>query len=420
MIKASSLFYAIVISIIIAIVSSSLILFAYLNRIAFDNIQTQQRLNLNADSGLNLLMSQQSLVELDQPKTIDLYAEGADSVFLSRRLWGAFEILVSKAIFHNQKIERIAQVGCPTDSTNIYSIYLADEGKPLALCGNTKIKGTAFLPKSGVERAYIEGQTFTGKTLIEGAIKTSKNDLPKFNPDLIKYIQQLLKEKKITDKDSLLIIERPFSGDSIHNSFKNNPLILSVRGPIKITNGSYSGNVAIISDTVITVTSTASLTDIILAAPKIIFEEGFKGNLQTFASDSIIVKKNVSLHYPSVLGIVAAKADKNCTIVLSENDSLAGDIFAYQVTIDSYKRAGIRIGSKAVVTGQVYCSGYIDMQGTLFGSLMCSKFLLVTPSSVYENHLLNAIIDQPALPAYFTGITLIHGPAAKKIVKWLN
>jgi hypothetical protein len=420
MIKASSLFYAIVISIIIAIVSSSLILFAYLNRIEFDNLQTQQRLNLNADSGLNLLMSRQSLIKLDQPVTIDLFTSGTDSVFLNRRSWGAFEVLISTAIFHDQKIERIAQVGSSSDNTNPYSIYLADEGKPLALCGNTKIKGTAFLPKSGVERAYIEGQNFTGRTLIEGSIKNSKNQLPEFNPELIEHIQHLLKERKISDRDSLLQIQRSFSGDSIHNSFKNNPLVLSAYGPITIVNGTYSGNVVIISDTLITVTATAILKDIILAAPKIIFEEHFTGNLQTFASDSIIVEKNVSFHYPSVLGIVASKPDKNCAIVLNDNDSLTGNLFAYQVTNDSYKRTGINIGSKSVITGQVYSSGYVEMKGTLFGSLMCSKFMLVTPSSVYENHLLNAVIDQPALPKYFTGMNREQGALTKKIVKWLN
>lgn len=420
MIKASSLFYAIVISIIIAIVSSSFILFAYLNRIAFDNLQMQQQLNLNADSGLNLLMSRQSLVELDQSKIIDLYATGTDSVFLSRHLWGAFEIAVSKAIFHNRQIIRVAQVGTPMDSTNLYSIYLADEGRPLGLCGDTRIKGTAYLPKSGVELSYIEGQNYTGKKLVDGLIKTSKSELPKFNPELIEHVQHLLKEKRITPTDSLIKTERSFSGDSIYNSFKNNPLVFSNYGPIKIQNGTYSGNVAIFSDTVITVAANAILIDIILAAPKIIFEEGFKGNLQSFASDSIIVQKNVSFHYPSVLGLVTEKAEKNCAIVLNENDSLIGNLLAYQPTIDSYKRIRILIGKKSFITGQVYSSGYIELKGTVFGSLMCSKFSLVTPSSVYENHLLNAVVNQPALPAYFTGILLMHEPTSKRIVKWLN
>ncbi len=420
MIKAASLFYAIVISIIIAIISSSLILFAYLHRIEFDNLQTQQRLNSNTNSGLNLLMAQQSLVEVGQQKIIDLYGMREDSVFLSRQLWGAFEILVSRAIFRNRQQEQVAFSGCPTDSSNLYCLYLADENKPLALCGNTKIKGTAFLPKAGVERAYIEGQNFIGSQLVTGAIKKSKNELPVFNPLLLKNMQHLLEEKRLNDTDSLLQITRPFSGDSIHNSFKNNTLILSKNGPVRIENGTYSGNIIITSDTVIVVASSAILKDIILAAPKIIIEESFIGYLQIFATDSIIVKKNVSFHYPSVLGLVSKTPADQCAIVLNENDSLTGNIFVNQVRIDGYVRAGIRIGKKCVVTGQIYCNGYVELQGSVYGSLMCSKFLLVTPSSVYENHLLNAVIDQYALPGYFTGITWSGGSRQKKIVKWVD
>src|SRR3982751_1192426 len=105
MIKASSLFYAIVISIIIAIISSSFILFAYVSRIEFDNQELQQRLNLNVQSGLNLLLSKQLLIEPNQSKTIDLYGNGEDSVFLQRKLWGAFEVIYATAIFHGHTIQ---------------------------------------------------------------------------------------------------------------------------------------------------------------------------------------------------------------------------------------------------------------------------------------------------------------------------
>ena len=420
MIKAGSLFYAIVISIIIAIVSSSFILFAYLSRIEFDNLQLQQRLNLNAESGLSLLMSQQSLVEPNQSKVIDLYSSGEDSVFLTRKLWGAFEVLISKAVFHQFESERIAQVGCPRDSSDLYCLYLVDEGKPLALCGNTKISGTAFLPKSGVERAYIEGQNFTGTRLINGEIKKSKSELPQVNPDLLEHVQQLMREKRSTDTDSVIELQRQLSGDSIHNSFKNNTLVLKHHGVLHIDNGTYSGNVIIISDTVIYVGSGSLLKDVILAAPKIFFAENFKGQLQAFASDSIIVGDHVSFNYPSVLGIAAEKSASSCAIVLHEQDTVIGNIFAHQVIIDAYKRAGVRIGKNSVVIGQVYSSGYAEIKGSIYGSLMCSKFLLQTPSSVYENHLLNAEFNQHALPGYFTGITLVKELPSKRIVKWLN
>lgn len=420
MIKAGSLFYAIVISIIIAIVSSSFILFAYTCRIEFDNQEIQERLNLNVQSGLNLLMSTQSVVQLNESKIIDLYGNNEDSVFLAKKLWGAFEVVLSAAFFHQQKQERVAQIGFPRDTTDLYSIYLLDEGKPLALCGKTKITGPVYLPKSGVQRAYIEGESYNDSKFIYGDTKISKNVLPEFNQELLKYIKQLLKEKKSSDTDSILLINRPFSGDSIFNSFKNSTLVLKYPGLINIQNATYSGNIIIISDTVIKVYPDAVLKDVILVAPKICFEDKFKGQLQAYASDSIIVKDEVSFAYPSVLGISSDASDRKCAVLLGENDTLIGNIFTHQMQIDVYKRTGIRMGKKSLVVGQLYSNGYVEVQGNIYGSVMCSSFLLQTPSSVYENHLLNVEIDQHGLPNYFTGINLIKELPYKRIVKWLD
>lgn len=420
MIKASSLFYAVVISIIIAIVSSAIILFAYQSRIAVDNLQLQERLNLNAGSGINLLLSEQSIVPVNEFKFLDLFGSGEDSVFLQRKRWGAFEILISRAMFRNRQVERIAQSGSVPDQENAFSLYLCDEGKPLAICGDTKLRGNVFLPKAGVERAYIEGQHYSGAKLVYGTIRTSKNALPGLPKELLDDLQKLLKEKKQSDEDSVLTLSRSFSGDSIHNSFKNNTLILKSHGPVQLENSVYSGNIIILSDTLITVGATALLKDILIIAPKIIFKEDVKAQLQAFCSDSIIVHNNVSLRYPSVLGLISSNAARSCAIVLNEKDTLTGSIFAYQEVIDSYKRAGIRFRKNSVLIGQAYSSGYAEIQGSIYGSLMCSKLLLQTPSSVYENHLLNATVDQTVLPEYFTGISLLQEPAHKKVVKWLD
>lgn len=420
MIKAGSLFYVIVISIIIAIVSSAIILFAYQSRLAFDFLQTQERLNLNAESGLNLLLSNQSLLAPDESRFTELYGTGEDSVYLQRKRWGAFEFVLSRAVFHNRMVERLAQAGYASDVSKPYALYLADEGKPLALCGDTKITGNAFLPKSGVERAYIEGQHFTGKQLINGTIYKSDNLLPALNKDLLDHLQKLLKEKKQTDTDSVITMNRAFSGDSLHHTFKENTLILKSHGPVYVDNTTYSGNIILLSDTVILVGSNAQLEDVILIAPRIIIQEHFRGQLQAFCSDSLIVEPNVTLRYPSVLGLVSFNASRPCAIVLNENDTLIGSVFAHQTLIDSYKRAGIRLRKKSVLIGQAYSSGYAEVQGSIYGSLTCSKLLLETPSSVYENHLLNATINQMALPSYFTGITLFQETAYKKVVKWLN
>lgn len=421
MIRAGSLFYAIVISLIIAIVSSSLILFAYLSYIQFETFEISQRLQLNADSGLNLLLSKQSLVGLNQKKTIDLYDQDIDRVELTRRSWGAYEIAVSNAIFKNMSVMRTAQTGYNQDSINTYSLYLADEDKPLALCGKTKIKGTAFLPKAGVKRAYIEGQTFVGEQLIDGQTKQSSKTLPEFNKALIENIQSVFSTKQLSENDSIVLIDSELSADSLINSFLNNSLVLISKNTLKISGGFYSGNIAIISDRQITVSSDANIHDAMLFAPKIIIEKEFRGNLQIFASDSVIIGKNVTLSYPSVIGVIRNERSPNvAAILLNENDTVSGNIFAYKKQSDVLKQAGLIISEKSLVYGQAYSNGYADIRGTIYGSLMCNKILLKTPSSIYENHFLNTIIDRSMLSDYFIGINLVEESTNKKVVKWLD
>jgi hypothetical protein len=55
------------------------------------------------------------------------------------------------------------------------------------------------------------------------------------------------------------------------------------------------------------------------------------------------------------------------------------------------------------VTGLVYTPGYMDFKGDVTGSLYCGGFILRTPSAVYENHLLNAVVNAVELPGYYVG-----------------
>lgn len=421
MIKAGALFYAIVISLIIAITSSALILSAYLTRIQYENLEVKRQLNLNADSGIKLLLSKQSLVELNQEKTIDLFNKGIDSVILVRKFWGAYEIIISKAVFRNYSSARTAQVGFYPDNDHLYSLHLSDKDKPLALCGNTLIKGTAYLPKAGVKRAYIEGQSFSRSLLIEGKIIQSDRILPTFNTELIENINAVFFNKSITSNDSVLVIENVLTGDSLNNSFQNKTLVFSSSVPIIISDGLYSGNIAVISDKQITVSSSAQLKDVLLFAPKIIIEKKFRGNIQVFASDSISIAEEVTLTYPSIVGLISSNISTSTPIiVLNKNDTIIGSVFIIKNQVAAMQPVRLLISEEAVVFGQVYSTGYVDLKGRINGSLMCDNIMLSTASSVYENHLLNAVIDVSKLPEHYTGINLVEESKVKKIVKWLN
>ncbi|MCW3071754.1 MAG: hypothetical protein JWO44_1644 [Bacteroidetes bacterium] len=418
MLKAGTLFYSIVISLVIALLSGSMILLSQLSAEGFQRSLSRQELELNAASGLSLLLSSQTLVAEEEEQTIDLYKNGTDSVLLSRKFWGAFEIAVSKAIRHGQESTCIAQTGYGADGTDNYCLYVSDQDKPVAVCGTTILRGAAFLPKAGIKRAYIEGQNYTGSSLVYGEIKESSKMLPAFNKKLTGRISALAREQSTGNPSPA---EENAGSRKKTNSFFAPAMIISEK-PAIIIREMYSGHIAIISQTMITVDATASLEDVILYAPKILIKQGFRGNLQAFASDSILLEKDVLLDYPSVLGIVQQEnAKKNAAIVLSQGDSISGSIFLCNaLSSQALYPGGIIIREEVVVCGSVYTNGYADVRGSICGSLMCRNILLHTSSSVYENHLLNAVIDRTALSPYFTGISLVEEPGLKKVVKWLK
>lgn len=421
MIKAGSLFYAIIISLIIATTSSSFILSAYLSKIQVNNLELNNSLHLNADSGYNLLLSKQSLIAINQYKCIDLFDNGTDSVYVQRKQWGAYEIAISKAINRNKSIIRIGLAGFCPNVEDRYSLYLVDEDKPLSLCGNTHIKGKAILPKAGVKRAYIEGQSFSGTSLIDGEIVQSSKSMPALNTELLNYLQLVFAQKTLAADDSIIELKNGLTGDTIKNSFLLKTIVFTSKTPLQLNNGTYEGNIAIVSEKEITIASTVVLKEILLFAPKIIIESGFKGNLQAFASDTLILQKKVTLNYPSVLGLI--KDNKTLTdsqLILNDEDTVAGNIFVYKGGNNPIQQAGLIVSEEALIIGQVYSNGYIDVKGTINGSMMCNKIMLTTPSSVYENHLLNSIIDVSKLPKYFAGINLVEESMSKKTVKWLN
>ena len=178
MLKGGSLIYAIVISVIIAMLSSSLILLSYFTSVHVDYYSDLSRIQLNAASGVSLLLSNQQTINSGDDKIIDLFGKGIDSVHLKKNNWGAFDVGVSEAFSKHNRYRKILLMGGIFSKDTALALYLEDEDKPLSLCGETVIKGTCFLPKAGVKRAYIEGQNFVGEKLIDGGVKESKKIIP--------------------------------------------------------------------------------------------------------------------------------------------------------------------------------------------------------------------------------------------------
>ena len=100
MLRAGSLFYALSISVILALVSISLLLGAHYTRMDLLRDQMREDVFRDSKSGLELLMGDQTAIGYGSPKDIDLFGNGSDSVLLEKKTWGAFEIAISHA--HNK------------------------------------------------------------------------------------------------------------------------------------------------------------------------------------------------------------------------------------------------------------------------------------------------------------------------------
>jgi hypothetical protein len=99
-----------------------------------------------------------------------------------------------------------------------------------------------------------------------------------------------------------------------------------------------------------------------------------------------------------------------------------GYVILLNNSTDPYVFSSINIAKNAIVRGLVYTDQFVDIKGSIVGSITCNKFILRTISSVYDNYVLNAKIDYYDLPKYFinAGIFSKKSKNEQAIVKYVN
>jgi len=408
-IKASAIQYALVLIVVMALLLGGLVLFSGATRKIQTQFQLQEEVRFNAYSGIEYGKAFANELSFNKPTQIILFERGIDSVEVTKKTWGAYQVIVSKAFHRSTRSEAVAMIGHLSEN-NQPSLYLADLGNPLGLCGKTKISGQCELPKRGVKRTYIAGQNYIGDKLIYGTTTTSKAQLPEVNQTLLNQIHL-----------PVLVTKRNWeSEDSIVNSFVNEPLYYYESGSISIDANYIQGQVIIESDDSIFVSRLAQLDQVILKSPVVYFESGFEGSVQVFASHKITLEEDVTLLYPSVLSVIETNRYESISgIELGEGSRVLGSIFLTSETPDFRKEILLDIQEKAAVYGLAYCNGKTQLKGKVNGQLLTKKFYLKTPSSAYENHLLNAEIIND-LPADFAVIPLLGSDQKYKTVSWLK
>ncbi|PKP43679.1 MAG: hypothetical protein CVT95_11920, partial [Bacteroidetes bacterium HGW-Bacteroidetes-12] len=359
-----------------------------------------------------------STLPLNQTTKIDLYADDEHQIFLTKKSWGAFYIISSKATWRNKNASKTALIGANLNAGEKTAIYLVEQNKPLSLTGNTKITGDCYLPESGVKRAYIEGKSFIGQHLINGTKKNSNKSLPPINKELI---EENYTKFYTNNNDSSINFDAVTEYDSISNTFDKKTLVIYSPFTISLANKYIEGNIIIRSDKNIIIEASSIINNIICYAKGIIIEKNSTITAQFFAQDSIIVEENCTLSYPSVLAVLGkGNSTTQRKITIGEKVTLKGSVFLYNENYDRKNQALVTVGNNSKITGQIYASEMLELRGEVTGGVFCNNFLLKTPSSVYQNHLMDVVIDRIALSEHFVGVALTETIQQHQIIKWLN
>jgi cytoskeletal protein CcmA (bactofilin family) len=406
--EAGILSSVLAISLIIATLCASLISLAYYYHIATLQYTLTDALDQNALSGMNLLLATPSDLISPYGYWKDLFGQTQDSVWLQEKPWGVYQVAIARAKKGNRSRQRVALLGQQPDQIGQSALYLADEQRPLSIAGQTQLIGRCYLPKAGIKSAYINRVGYQGEQLVKGSIQESQGSLPKLSPDVVAHLRRLLTVKA----ENYLSLDQ--LGDSLVYSFEAAPTYYHSPGPITIS-GLLRGNIIIASDRAVTITPQADVEDIIVVAPQITIAPDFEGRLQAIATDTLIVGRGCQLRYPSALVLFASSGG---AVLIDEASQVAGTV-VLTGTATAYHRRLLSLEKEASITGMVYSDGLVELKGSIYGHLSCRKFMLRTPSTLYENHILDGTLDASRRSSHYLASSLWATTHQKGIAQWL-
>ena len=407
--QSGALQYIVLLSFLIFLLISSYIIYTYFSNKIISNSILQSQLRTNIQSAINLIESDANLIN---NSILNLYDDSLQNVQIEKKDWGVYTIVKLRAQRNKLKSEKIIVLGDNINKPQLPCLYMTDLYKYISLCGSTTLKGDCFVPKLGIRKSYIEGKGYSNNYLTLGKIKYSDKILPQLHTDLTTKIDNIYSEN--FKQDSVLKYES-INTDSVYNSFAHRTLRIISDRAIYLTK-TLKGNIIIESDSLIVVPSTITLDNCIIKANTIKIEDGFKGNFQAFAHDSICVGKNCILDLPTAL-LAKQFASKPCKIEIKTGTQLKGLAIVCSNTV---KKQKLIIHKQTQVWGQYYCNGTTQLMGTIYGSIYTNNFYLYTSSALYENHLLDVIIDNSKLNANYPGLSLITKPQKLKLIRSLE
>jgi hypothetical protein len=415
------MYLVIVIALVIAVLCSSLIVVAYFYRQGSQRNARYAALELNLNSGINILLASSDSAYSRQT-VFNLFDGSTDSVSLQKMAWGIFDIGIVKSFRQKDTLFRAFSLANSIDSAKWAALYLADEDRPLSVSGATAITGNAFVPKAGIKKAYVDNKAYQGdEKLVNGNINNSQKKLPPLDEARLAALAAYFLEKEPQARNDSNLLR----ADTIQNSFLKPTRTLFLGKKVEtIKNIVLRGNIILESDTTLVIDRTAQLENVLVFAPAIIVNSGFRGTCQLFATDSIHIQAGCMFNYPSCLGVLNANSSKTnpyVKLVLDKNTLFNGAVFTHRQKEEEIMPI-LSLDSNVTVTGQLYAQGILQFKYNLQvnGSVFTKLFTYRSGYSLMENTLVDARISVKGLSPYYLTSSLFPVSKRKKVLQWLE
>lgn len=310
------------------------------------------------------------LDHLPETNIMRLYdSEPSSEMILSRKRWGLYEMLTMSSMCGRVKRTRVLGLKAPLAENP--GLWYRNNKSSLTLTGRTTIEGTVFMPDEGVVYGQMQSVYFSG-TKIDGIdIKSSDKEMPEPVDAILASLSEIFATNQLQQLQPYVSIS-----DSIRNSFTDNSLVIQL-GDTILSGGYYSGNI-ILKGGNVHIDSTATISNAIIAADKIVIGQGSVCTAQLFARDTIIIENRTVLKYPS--GCYSERYGK-----MGEHCEINGYFIVDNKQENNVEHASFKKSRTSVLRGLLYVRGNSYVQGIISGCAFLDEAIVYTPYGYFRN-----------------------------------
>lgn len=361
------------------------------------------QMGIHIESGYVLYGMDAALPErLLKDSSIQLFEDVSSSrLKMGRKNWGLYEVVTVKS--DRGRCRSVRLLGKSPAGASAELLYVADRGQCLSVAGRVEINGSMAVPGGALRYTQIRGDFFCGRKPDSGEIGGSLDSL--FVP-----LRGGNTENEIAgDMERLGATPEIF-----RRSFSDPPVCLDTGS--RLEGVDIRGQVVLCNPDSVVISRDCRLENVIVVAPVVRIDDGFRGSVQVFASDSVSLGKGVVLKSGS--GVCVKSDHPYRCIRIGEQCELNGYVIVGKGAVPRDPvRPNYSQAPTAVVNGLVYVDGIADVHGTVNGCLLAGACYYFTPEGYYADMLYDLIINDLQKGGY---PVFLDGPYERQVLKWLE